>query len=87
MRSLAVGELASRQRTLLRLFFSQLFFPPPRADLLRAVRQGELCTWAKLSAIQCNCGIESTLDACIQQVGYCFAAAVWCCWMLLSSAR
>jgi hypothetical protein len=48
--------------------------PPARcaslpADLLRAVRQGELCTWAKLSAIQCNCGIEATLDACIQQVG------------------
>ena len=36
-------------------------------DLLRAVRQGELCAWAKLSAIQCNCGIEATLDACIQQ--------------------
>ncbi|KAI7844766.1 hypothetical protein COHA_001648 [Chlorella ohadii] len=41
---------------------------PSNADLLRAVRQGELCTWAKLSAIQCNCGIEATLDACIQQV-------------------
>jgi TAG lipase/steryl ester hydrolase/phospholipase A2/LPA acyltransferase len=44
---------------------------PSNADLLRAVRQGELCTWAKLSAIQCNCGIEATLDACIQQVGGC----------------
>lgn len=32
------------------------------------MRQGELCTWAKLSAIHCNCGIEATLDACIQQV-------------------
>lgn len=43
--------------------------PPAPADLLAAVRQGELCTWAKLSAIHCNCGIEATLDACIQQVG------------------
>ncbi|KAL4437758.1 hypothetical protein ABPG77_005670 [Micractinium sp. CCAP 211/92] len=41
---------------------------PSNADLLAAVRQGELCTWAKLSAIHCNCGIEATLDACIQQV-------------------
>ncbi|KAI3427163.1 hypothetical protein D9Q98_007100 [Chlorella vulgaris] len=41
---------------------------PSNADLQRAVRQGELSTWAKLSAIQCNCGIEATLDACIQQV-------------------
>ncbi|PSC75647.1 Triacylglycerol lipase SDP1 [Micractinium conductrix] len=41
---------------------------PSNKDLLAAVRQGELCTWAKLSAIHCNCGIEATLDACIQQV-------------------
>ncbi|KAL4443986.1 hypothetical protein ABPG75_011723 [Micractinium tetrahymenae] len=41
---------------------------PSNADLLAAVRQGELSTWAKLSAIHCNCGIEATLDACIQQV-------------------
>lgn len=41
---------------------------PRRGDLLQAVRQGETCTWAKLSAIQCNCGIESTLDSCIQLV-------------------
>ena len=32
------------------------------------MHEGELCTWAKLSAIHCNCGIESMLDACIQQV-------------------
>lgn len=42
---------------------------PTHDELLQAVRQGELCTWSKLSAIQCNCGIESTLDACIQTVG------------------
>lgn len=41
---------------------------PSRSSLLQAVRQGELSTWAKISAIQCNCGIEATLDACIQQV-------------------
>jgi TAG lipase/steryl ester hydrolase/phospholipase A2/LPA acyltransferase len=41
---------------------------PSRSALLQAVRQGELSTWAKISAIQCNCGIEATLDACIQQV-------------------
>ena len=41
---------------------------PSRRNLLDAVRAGELCTWAKLSAIQCNCGIEVTMDACIQQV-------------------
>lgn len=27
--------------------------------------QGEQATWAKLSAIQANCGIETTLDACM----------------------
>jgi len=41
---------------------------PSRSALLQAFRQGELSTWAKMSAIQCNCGIEATLDACIQQV-------------------
>ena len=41
---------------------------PRRGDLLQAIRQGELSTWAKLSAIQCNCGIEATLDSCIQLV-------------------
>jgi TAG lipase/steryl ester hydrolase/phospholipase A2/LPA acyltransferase len=41
---------------------------PSRSALLQAIRQGELSTWAKISAIQCNCGIEATLDACIQQV-------------------
>jgi TAG lipase/steryl ester hydrolase/phospholipase A2/LPA acyltransferase len=39
-----------------------------QADILHAAHQGEVCTWAKLSAIQSNCGIEAMLDACIQQV-------------------
>jgi hypothetical protein len=41
---------------------------PTREDALVAARQGEVSTWAKLSAIQCNCGIESTMDECIQQL-------------------
>lgn len=38
------------------------------ADLKYVVRQGELCTWAKMSAVQFNCGIEVTLDECLNQV-------------------
>jgi hypothetical protein len=64
------------------------------ADLLCAVRQGELSTWAKLSAIHCNCGIEATLDACIQQVGlgrgcgcWGLAAVAAACWHLAPVGR
>lgn len=39
-----------------------------RRHLIAALRQGEAATWAKMSAVQCNCGIEATLDECIQQV-------------------
>lgn len=45
--------------------------PATQQDLQQVVRQGELCTWAKMSAVQCNCGIEVTLDACLRQV------AIW----------
>ncbi|KAK9821995.1 hypothetical protein WJX81_006133 [Elliptochloris bilobata] len=38
---------------------------PTADDLRTACRQGEQSTWAKLSAIQANCGIETTLDACM----------------------
>lgn len=48
--------------------FTGALLAPGKDALAAAVRMGELGTWAKLSAIQCNCGIESTLDACIQQV-------------------
>lgn len=30
--------------------------------------QGEVVTWAKLSAIECACGIEKTLDECMQRI-------------------
>jgi TAG lipase/steryl ester hydrolase/phospholipase A2/LPA acyltransferase len=29
---------------------------------------GELTTWEKLAAIQCNCTIEATLDQCLAKV-------------------
>ena len=39
------------------------------AVLMRRVRaQGERVTWAKLPAIQANCGIEMTLDACMLEL-------------------
>jgi len=43
---------------------------PTHAELVQAAHTGELSTWAKLSAIQCNCGIEATLDSCIQKVTF-----------------
>lgn len=36
--------------------------------------QGEQVTWAKLSAIQANCGIEMTLDACMLRLSEVIAA-------------
>jgi TAG lipase/steryl ester hydrolase/phospholipase A2/LPA acyltransferase len=30
--------------------------------------QGRRCTWAKLSAIQANCGIELMLDECVSEL-------------------
>ena len=39
--------------------------PRPGLRQSRARAQGEQSTWAKLSAIQANCGIETTLDACM----------------------
>ncbi|KAK9804424.1 hypothetical protein WJX72_011952 [[Myrmecia] bisecta] len=38
---------------------------PSKDDLVMACRQGEQVTWSKLSAIQANCGIETTLDECL----------------------
>ncbi len=29
---------------------------------------GELATWEKISAIECNCTIEATLDKCVQKL-------------------
>lgn len=36
--------------------------------------QGEQVTWTKLSAIQANCGIEATLDACMLRLSEVVAA-------------
>ena len=33
-----------------------------------SLAQGERGTWAKMSAIQANCGIELTIDACLAQL-------------------
>jgi TAG lipase/steryl ester hydrolase/phospholipase A2/LPA acyltransferase len=46
----------------------RLLVAPRAADLLAAARAGEAATWARLPAIQATCGVEATLDACIQQV-------------------
>ncbi|BDA48233.1 Triacylglycerol lipase SDP1 [Coccomyxa sp. Obi] len=47
---------------------------PTNKDLLDACKQGEQVTWAKLSAIQANCGIEMTLDACMLRLSEVIAA-------------
>ncbi|EIE18504.1 patatin-domain-containing protein [Coccomyxa subellipsoidea C-169] len=47
---------------------------PTNKDLLDACKQGEQVTWAKLSAIQANCGIEATLDACMLRLSEMVAA-------------
>ena len=39
-----------------------------------ACMQGEQVTWAKLSAIEANCGIETTLDACMLRLSEVSAA-------------
>ncbi|CAL5228372.1 g11492 [Coccomyxa viridis] len=41
---------------------------PSNQDLLDACKQGERVTWAKLPAIQANCGIEMTLDECMLEL-------------------
>lgn len=50
------------------LQLTKTIVPATQDDLRTVVRQGELCTWSKMSAVQCNCGIEVTLDACLRQV-------------------
>ncbi|DBA89645.1 TPA: hypothetical protein ACH3X2_004537 [Trebouxia sp. C0005] len=41
---------------------------PSKKDLQIACLQGEQSTWAKLSAIQSNCGIEVCLDKCLREL-------------------
>ncbi|KAF6256280.1 acyl transferase/acyl hydrolase/lysophospholipase [Scenedesmus sp. NREL 46B-D3] len=41
---------------------------PTTHDILAATKQGELAIWEKLSAIEANCTIEATLDACLARL-------------------
>ncbi|CAM6099233.1 unnamed protein product [Calypogeia fissa] len=48
--------------------FAKLIQNPSPSELRKAVMQGRRCTWAKLSAIQANCGIELMLDECVSEL-------------------
>jgi len=41
---------------------------PTTEDLLHAVKVGEIATWQRMAAIECNCTIEATLDKCVARV-------------------
>jgi TAG lipase/steryl ester hydrolase/phospholipase A2/LPA acyltransferase len=41
---------------------------PTTHDILAATKSGELAIWEKLSAIETNCTIEATLDACLARL-------------------
>jgi TAG lipase/steryl ester hydrolase/phospholipase A2/LPA acyltransferase len=41
---------------------------PTTVDILAATKSGELAIWEKLSAIETNCTIEATLDACLARL-------------------
>ena len=41
--------------------------PTPK-DIVAIFKMGEVSTWRKMSAVQCNCGIELTLDECLHKV-------------------
>eukprot|EP00955_Chlamydomonas_euryale_P009134 97793-Chlamydomonas_euryale.AAC.1 len=38
---------------------------PDAGQLAALLHMGELAGWEKLSAIECNCSVEATLDACM----------------------
>lgn len=48
--------------------FARIITNPTPTDLRKAVMQGRRRTWAKLSAIQANCGIELMLDECVSEL-------------------
>ncbi|KAL3687933.1 hypothetical protein R1sor_014242 [Riccia sorocarpa] len=48
--------------------FAKIIQNPTPSDLRKAVMQGRRSTWAKLSAIQANCGIELMLDECVSEL-------------------
>lgn len=50
--------------------FAKLIQNPTPTELHKAVMQGRRCTWAKLSAIQANCGIELMLDECVIELNH-----------------
>lgn len=41
---------------------------PTKDEMLSAVHLGEVSTWEKLAAIESNCAIEKSLDACLKLV-------------------
>jgi TAG lipase/steryl ester hydrolase/phospholipase A2/LPA acyltransferase len=41
---------------------------PTTEDLLHASKAGELAIWEKLSAIEANCAVEASLDACLARI-------------------
>ena len=41
---------------------------PSKEEMLSAVHLGEVSTWEKLAAIECNCAIEKCLDSCLLSV-------------------
>lgn len=41
---------------------------PTTEELMRAVKVGEVATWERISAIECNCSIEATLDKCLAKI-------------------
>lgn len=48
--------------------FAKIITNPTPTDIRKAVMQGRRVTWAKLSAIQANCGIELMLDECVSEL-------------------
>mmetsp|Transcript_7727 Transcript_7727/g.15526 ORF Transcript_7727/g.15526 Transcript_7727/m.15526 type:complete len:692 (+) Transcript_7727:28-2103(+) len=40
---------------------------PTPEDIIAIFKMGEVSTWRKMSAVQCNCGIELTLDECLHK--------------------
>ncbi|KAG2422528.1 hypothetical protein HXX76_015956 [Chlamydomonas incerta] len=47
---------------------SKTIVNPTTEELIRSVKVGEVATWEKLSAIECNCSIEATLDKCLANI-------------------
>ena len=48
--------------------YAKIVYNPTREELSETMLQGMRATWEKLSAIEANCGIELTLDECMQSL-------------------